>query len=236
MKKDIKAERTGGSTASRSNWLRAAVLGANDGIVSVAALVVGVAGAMQSSTSLLTIGWAALIAGALSMAVGEYVSVSSQRDIEKMQLNQERFQLENYPKEELQELADMYEAKGLNASTAKLVAVELTAKDAFAAHADIEHNIDPNDLTNPLHAAVASGLSYLAGGVIPVLSIVLPSANLRVPLTFAAVLIALMVTGILSAHVSGAPKFRATARVVIGGVVAMIITFGIGKLFGTIGI
>jgi VIT1/CCC1 family predicted Fe2+/Mn2+ transporter len=224
------------STSATSNWLRAAVLGANDGIVSVAALVVGVAGALTSSAALMATGTAGVVAGSLSMAVGEYVSVSSQRDIEKVQLDRERFQLENYPEEELEELAHLYEEKGLSPTTAKLVAKELTAKDAFAAHADIEHGIDPNDLTNPRHAAFASGLSFMAGGLVPLLAIIIPSAAWRVPVTFAAVFAALILTGVLSARVTGAHPFRATLRVVAGGALAMAITFGIGRLFGVVGL
>jgi VIT1/CCC1 family predicted Fe2+/Mn2+ transporter len=217
------------------NWLRAAVLGANDGIVSVASIVVGVAGASNSSGFILTAGIAGLAAGALSMAVGEYVSVSTQRDTEKALLAKERLELATVPDEEFEELASLYEAKGLSKETARTVAEELTAHDAFAAHVDAELHIDPNALANPWHAAIASAASFLSGAVIPLIAIALPPASLRVPVTFAAVLLALAVTGVVSAHAGGASKSRATLRVVAGGALAMAITFGIGKFFGVIG-
>jgi VIT1/CCC1 family predicted Fe2+/Mn2+ transporter len=220
------------ASTSRQNWLRAAVLGANDGIVSVAALVVGVAGASVSSESILVVGIAGVLAGALSMSVGEYVSVSSQKDVEMAYLEKERFELENYPEEELEELTQIYEKKGLKRETAMLVAQELTEKDVFAAHADAELNIDPNALTNPVEAAIASAVSFAAGAIIPLLAITLPPANVRIPIEFAAVLVALVITGFWSAHVSDTSKTRAILRVVIGGVIAMIITFGVGHLFG----
>src|SRR3989344_2376511 len=181
-------------TGAQSNWLRAAVLGANDGIVSIAALVVGVAGATAASGHILITGIAGLLAGALSMAVGEYVSVSSQRDIEKALLAKERLELEQYPEQELEELATIYEKKGLGRSTAEVVARELTAHDVFGAHVEAELNINPEDLTNPWHAAVASGASFMAGAIIPLLAIILPPAGARIPITFVAGLIALFIT------------------------------------------
>ncbi len=214
------------------NWLRAAVLGANDGVVSVASIVLGVAGAVKSSEFVLTAGVAGLVAGALSMAVGEYVSVSTQRDSEEAQLERERYELMHEPEHELAELVGLYQAKGLTPATAKLVADELTAHDAFAAHADAEFNTDPNDLTNPVHAAFASALSFTIGGIIPLLAIVLPPLHLRIIVTFVAVLIALIVTGILSAKLGGSKKVRATIRVVFGGMVAMVATYAAGLLFG----
>jgi VIT1/CCC1 family predicted Fe2+/Mn2+ transporter len=222
-------------SGTRLNWLRAAVLGANDGIVSVAAIVVGVAGASDSLGYILTAGVAGLAAGALSMAVGEYVSVSTQRDTERALLEKERRELRDEPEEELEELASLYEAKGLSKATARGVAEELTAHDAFAAHVDAELHIDPDALTNPWHAALASGASFLSGAFIPLIAILLAPASSRIPATFAAVLVALVVTGTLSAHAGGANKLRATLRVVLGGALAMAITFGIGKMFGVIG-
>ena len=150
------------NVSKKSNWLRAAVLGANDGIVSTAGLVVGVAGATDSKLIILTAGLAGIIAGALSMAAGEYVSVSTQRDIEKSLLEKERKELKDSPEYELAELASLYQAKGLSKQTALLVAKELTKKDAFAAHVDIELGIDPNNLTNPWSAAYASAASFFA--------------------------------------------------------------------------
>jgi VIT1/CCC1 family predicted Fe2+/Mn2+ transporter len=220
------------SAGSKLNWIRASVLGANDGIVSVAALVVGVAGATDSAGFILTAGTAGVLAGALSMAVGEYVSVSSQRDTEKALIEKERRELETEPDKELEELTEIYEAKGLSRPTATIVAKELTAHDAFAAHLEAELHIDPANLTNPWHAAYASAASFFAGAVLPMVAITLPPPEWRIPVTFISVIIALAVTGSVSAHVGGANKTRAVIRVVIGGALAMAITFGIGKLFG----
>ena len=218
------------------NWLRAAVLGANDGTVSVASIVVGVAGASNSAGFILTAGIAGLTAGALSMAVGEYVSVSTQRDTEKALLEKERKELEQAPEAELEELTTIYQSKGLSRPTAETVARELSVHDAFAAHAEVELRIDPNELTNPWHAAGASAISFLAGGIIPLLAIILPPAEVRIPVTFVAVLIALIITGALSAHAGDANKTTATLRVTIGGILAMMITYSVGKLFGVAGI
>jgi VIT1/CCC1 family predicted Fe2+/Mn2+ transporter len=218
------------------NALRAAVLGANDGIVSTASLVLGVAGAAASSNVILITGVAGLTAGALSMAVGEYVSVSTQRDTEKALLAKERHELDTVPESELEELVGIYESKGVSRDTAKRVAIELTAHDAFAAHVDVELHINPNFLTNPLHAAYASAASFTAGSLIPLLAITLPPESWRVTATFISVLIALIITGSLSAHAGGASKRTATVRVVAGGILAMVITYGIGRLFGLSGI
>lgn len=223
-------------TSSKLNWLRAGVLGANDGIVSVSSVIVGVAGATSESRAILTAGVAALVAGALSMAVGEFVSVSSQKDSEKALLAKEKFELENMPKEELEELVTIYEKKGLSRATADMVAKELTAHDVFQAHVDAELNIDPTNLTNPLHAAYASGISFLCGAIIPILAIVISPARLQVASTFISVIIALIITGTLSAHIGGSNKLTAVARVVLGGALAMIITYGVGYLFGVSGI
>lgn len=221
---------------SKLNWLRAAVLGANDGIVSVAALVVGIAGASDASGIILTAGIAGLLAGALSMAVGEYVSVSTQRDTERALLAKERYELEHEPEKELEELTGLYEAKGLSHATAATVAKELTAGDVFAAHVDAELHIDPNNLTNPWHAAFASAASFTAGAIIPLIAIALPPPSTRIIITFIAVFFALLITGTLSAQVGGANRTKAAIRVVVGGILAMIITFGIGKLFGVVGL
>lgn len=220
----------------RLNWLRAAVLGANDGVVSIAALVVGVAGASNSLNFILTAGIAGILAGALSMAVGEYVSVSTQRDSERALLVKERHELTNEPEKEKMELIGIYEAKGLCHATATTVAEELTAHDVFAAHVDAELHINPNNLTNPWHAAFASAASFFTGAIIPLVAIILPPPDLRITVTFIAVFIALIITGTLSAHVGGSNKTRATIRVVLGGTLAMIITFTVGKLFSTVGI
>ncbi len=224
------------NSSSRLNWLRAAVLGANDGVVSVASIVVGVAAASNSAGFILTAGVAGLVAGALSMAVGEYVSVSTQRDTEKALLEKERFELLHEPEAELEELASLYETKGLTRETAQKVAQELTAHDAFAAHVDAELHIDPNNLTNPWQAALASAASFLSGAVIPLIAILLPPASVRIPVTFVAVLFVLVITGALSATAGGAGKGKAILRVVVGGALAMAVTFGIGRIFGVVGI
>ena len=158
----------------RLNWLRAGVLGADDGIVSVAGIVIGVAGATASRGTIFTAGLAGLVAGAVSMALGEYVSVSSQRDSESAQLTQERRELAQIPGQELAELTAIYEAKGLSAATARTVAEELTAHDAFAAHADAELHISPDDLASPVQAAAASALSFTLGALLPLLAILFP--------------------------------------------------------------
>ena len=224
------------SMAGRSNWLRAAVLGANDGIVSVAGLVVGVAGATDSKIIILTAGLAGIAAGALSMAAGEYISVSTQRDIEKALLQKERDELRDYPEQELEELTQLYQRKGLSQQTAIIVAKELTAKDAFAAHVDVELRLDPGDLTNPWHAAFASALSFLVGALIPVAVIMLPLGNLTVPVAFVSVIIALIITGALSAKAGKSSMRTSIIRVVIGGVIAMAITYGIGRIFNIAGV
>ncbi|MDV7083027.1 VIT family protein [Rhodococcus sp. IEGM 248] len=221
------------SLASRLNWLRAGVLGANDGIVSTAGLVVGVAAATTERSAIFTAGFAGLAAGAVSMALGEYVSVSTQRDTERALLSKERRELTETPDVEFEELVAMYEAKGLSGDTARTVARELTDHDAFAAHVDVELGIDPDDLTNPWQAAGSSALSFTLGALVPLLAILLPPVHLRIPVAFFAVLVALALTGTVSAALGGAPRTRAVLRVVLGGALAMIVTYGIGQLVGT---
>ena len=192
--------------ASRLNWLRAGVLGANDGIVSVAALVVGVAAATTDSNVILIAGVASLLAGAISMALGEYVSVSSQRDSERALIAKETWELENEPDEELAELAGFYEAKGLSSATAQQVAVELTKHDALAAHLEVELHITEQDVSNPWHAAYASAIAFTVGAALPLLAVLLPPAEWRIGATFFAVLVALVITGWLSAHLGNSPS------------------------------
>ena len=211
-------------------------MGANDGIVSVAGLIIGVAGATNSATAILTAGIAGMVAGAIAMAAGEYVSVSSSKDTEKAILDKERYALKKFPERELMELAQIYREKGLTAQTAKQVAKELSKKDVFAAHAYAELNIDPNNLTNPWQAGLASAGSFLSGAAVPLIAIVISPALIKVPITFIAVIIALVITGVLSAKAGGAGVVRATIRVVLGGALAMIATFIIGKLFAVSGI
>ena len=230
------AEPHGGGTATRLNWLRAAVLGANDGIVSTAGLVVGVAGATASRTAILTAGLAGLFAGALAMASGEYVSVSSQRDAEKAMLALERRELADSPQAEVVELTRIYESKGLQPGLARQVAERLTAHDALAAHAEAELGIDPQQLAHPGHAAAASFLSFTAGALLPLLAITLVPEPARIAVTVAAVLAALIVTGAASAKLGRAPRVPAVVRNVVGGAIAMGVTYGIGALIGAAGI
>ena len=218
--------------ASRLNWLRAGVLGANDGIVSVAALVVGVAAATTDSGVILIAGVASLLAGAISMALGEYVSVSSQRDSERALIAKETWELENEPAEELAELAGFYVAKGLSAQTAQQVAIELTEHDALAAHLEVELHITADGMSNPWHAALASAVAFTVGAALPLLAVLLPPAEWRIGATFFAVLVALVITGWLSAHLGSSPKPRAIARIVIGGILALAVTYVIGALIG----
>jgi len=221
------------SASGLLNWLRAAVLGANDGIVSVAGLVMGVAGATTDRHAIFIAGTAGLVAGALSMAAGEYVSVSTQRDTEQALLAKERRELEDEPEEELAELAGLYRDKGLSEALALQVAEELTAHDALAAHAEVELGIDPDDLTNPWHAALASMVAFTVGGALPLLTIMLFSQSLRVGATVVAVVVALAITGFLSARIARADVRRALLRNVLGGLLAMIVTYGIGALVGS---
>lgn len=218
--------------ASRLNWLRAGVLGANDGIVSVAALVVGVAAASEGTRPVLIAGIAALLAGAISMAMGEYVSVSSQRDTERALIAKEKWELENLPDEELAELAQMYEEKGLKPETAKQVALELTANDALAAHLEVELLLTQDDVSSPWHAAFASAVAFTVGALLPLLAILLPPHDWRIPTTFAAVIFALIVTGWISATFGASSRRVAIARVVAGGVAALAVTYGIGEILG----
>jgi VIT1/CCC1 family predicted Fe2+/Mn2+ transporter len=217
----------------RLNWLRAGVLGANDGIVSVAALVVGVAGATTDTGALFLAGIAGLVGGAISMALGEYVSVSSQRDSERALIAKERGELRDMPDQELEELTQLYRDRGLSDETARQVARELTAHDALAAHLEVELHIDQDDLVNPWHAALSSAVSFTLGALLPLLAILLPPPQWRVPVTFAAVLIALAATGTVSAALGGAPRARAATRLVIGGALALAATWLIGTLLGT---
>jgi len=222
--------------AGRLNWLRAGVLGANDGIVSVAAIVVGVAGATPELPPIITAGVAGLVGGAISMALGEYVSVSSQRDSQRAMIAKERRELRDEPEVELEELTGLYEAKGLSRATAAQVAQELTAHDPLKAHLEAELNINEDDIASPMQAAGASALAFFLGALLPFLVILLTPAAVRIPITFAAVLIALALTGALSAKIGDSPVLRATLRLVVGGALALVATFAIGSLLGTSGV
>ena len=217
----------------RANKIRAAVLGANDGIVSVAGLVVGVAGATTTTSAIATAGVAGLVAGALSMGTGEYVSVSSQRDTEAAAVAQETAELATDPEGELAELIGLFEQRGLTHETATVVAEELTAKDALAAHSREELNIEPGQYVSPWAAAVSSLFSFTIGAALPLAAILIFDASWRIMATFVAVLLALTGTGYLSAKLASAPIGTAIARNVAGGALAMAVTFGVGALLGT---
>ncbi|MEU7005717.1 VIT family protein [Streptomyces sp. NPDC046332] len=229
-------EAHGGGLGTRLNWLRAAVLGADDGIVSTAGLVVGVAGATESRSALLTAGLAGLLAGSLSMAAGEYVSVSTQRDSEKAALAQERRELREEPEAELVELTELLAARGLTPAVAREAAEQLTARDALRAHARVELGIDPDRLTNPWHAAAASFLAFTAGALLPLLAIVIPPASTRLWITVLSVLAALALTGWWSARLGAAPPRRAVLRTMGGGALAMAVTYAVGSLLGAAGV
>ena len=218
---------------ARLNWLRAGVLGANDGIVSTAGIVIGVAAATVERSTIATAGIAGLAAGAMSMAAGEYVSVSTQRDTEKALLAKEKRELREMPDEELAELTQIYEDKGLTADLAAEVARQLTAHDALGAHAEAELGIDPEALTNPWHAAWASMSAFTLGALLPLLAIMLPPAGARIWVTAASVVVALAFTGWGSARLGQAPVRPAVLRNIAGGMVAMLVTYAIGALVGT---
>ena len=214
-------------------WLRAAVLGANDGVVSIASLVIGVAAADASTGAIFTAGLAGLVGGALSMAVGEYVSVSSQRDVEEADLERERRELRDEPEHELTELTALLAARGLSEETARMAARELTKHDALAAHAAEELGLQLDGLARPMQAATVSAIAFALGAALPLLAIGLSPASTRIWITAAATLVALAGLGTWSARLGGAPVARALLRVVFGGALAMGLTAGIGYLFGT---
>ncbi|MFP5452370.1 MAG: VIT family protein [Thermoleophilia bacterium] len=218
--------------AGREGWLRASVLGANDGILSTAGLVVGVAAADTSHAAIVTAGIAGVVAGALSMAAGEYVSVSSQSDVEASDLALERSELAEDPEGELLELARIYEARGLTPDLAHQVAVQLTEHGALEAHARDELGLAEHRLAQPLQAAWASGVAFVTGAVVPLAAIWFSPADLRVWITAAVTLIALGVLGGVGAQLGGAPRTRGAGRVMIWGAVAMLATGLIGALMG----
>jgi len=222
----------GSGVNSRLNWLRAGVLGANDGIVSTAGIVMGVAGATDHRGTILVAGVAGLAAGALSMAAGEYVSVSTQRDSELALLDKERRELDEDPEDELEELAGIYVEKGLSEELALEVARQLTDHDALGAHAEAELGIDPDDITNPWHAALASMVAFTVGALLPLLTITLFPPGLRVGGTVVSVLLALGLTGWASARFGYGPSGRAVLRNVAGGLFAMAVTYAIGSALG----
>lgn len=219
---------------SRIGWLRAAVLGANDGIVSTASLIVGVAAAEGSRSAVLVAGVAALFAGAMSMAAGEYVSVSSQADTEKADLARERRELEQQPDLEREELARIYEARGVERQTAVAVADQMTAHDALAAHARDELGMSEATAARPLQAAIASALAFTVGAAAPLAVVPVAPIRLLVPIVAVVSLLCLVTLGILGARGGGAPVGPSVLRVGFWGALAMAVTAGIGKLFGTV--
>jgi len=221
------------SMAAKLNWLRAGVLGANDGIVSTAGLVMGVAGATTDSGAILIAGIAGLVAGSISMAGGEYTSVSAQRDSERAALAKERKELAEQPEVELREFAWFYEQKGLSLELANKVAQELTAKDALKAHAEAELGIDSEQHVSPTHAAVASFVAFAAGSLLPLLAVTGPWIEARIPITVAAVVLSLGITGYVGAKIGGARWLPAVIRNVVVSLLTMGITYGIGYLVGT---
>lgn len=218
--------------SQRAGWLRAAVLGADDAIVSTASLLIGVAASSASLHSLLVTGVAALVAGSMSMAVGEYVSVSSQRDAEHADIEIEQRQLEGEPQAELRELTLIYINRGLDKNLAHQVAVQLTRHDELTAHLRDELGIDRNELARPLQAAWISALSFGSFALLPLMALLLAPSAWRIPGIAALSLVSLATLGALGAHLGGAPRFRAALRVCIGGSLAMAATALIGHLVG----
>jgi VIT1/CCC1 family predicted Fe2+/Mn2+ transporter len=228
----IELDSQSASIASRLNWLRAGVLGANDGIVSTAGMIFGVAGAAVSDRTILIAGVAAVSAGALSMAVGEYVSVSSQKDSEKAEIETERRQLAADPEYGLKQLTGLVTAQGIDPELARQVAVQLTAKDALTAHARLELGIDPDALTNPWHAGLSSMIAFTLGGLVPLIAFFVSPHSIEVTVTAFAVVVALAATGSVSASLGRASMVRAALRTVAGGLLAMGISYAIGATIG----
>jgi VIT1/CCC1 family predicted Fe2+/Mn2+ transporter len=218
--------------AHRVGWLRAMVLGANDGIISTAALVLGMAAADASRSTLLTAGMAGLVAGAVSMALGEYVSVASQRDTEKSDIAKETWELKHQADMELDELTGIYRARGLSPDLAREVAVQLTEHDALGAHLRDELGIAADDLANPMQAAVSSAAAFAIGAAVPMIAASLAGASVRIVTILAVSVVALVVLGFTGARAGGAHPKRPIVRVVVGGILAMGITMLVGKIFG----
>ncbi len=219
---------------TRIGWLRAAVLGANDGVVSTASLVIGVAAAHAVRGDILLAGAAGLSAGAMAMAAGEYVSVSSQSDTEKADLARETSELASYPAAELAELTAIYVARGVAPDLARQVAVQLTAKDALGAHARDELGISDVSTARPIQAAVASAAAFTTGALAPLAAVVIAPLALLTPVVAIVALVSLILLGVAGARAGGAPILKAVMRVTFWGVLAMVTTAGIGRLFGTV--
>ncbi len=218
--------------STRNHWLRAAVLGANDGLISTSSLLIGIAAANSSSQTLLLTGFAALTAGALSMAAGEYISVSSQADTEKADLDKERHELIHNPERELVELTKIYEMRGLNHTLAHQVAIALTEHDALGAHARDEIGLTDLSEAKPMHASIASALAFITGAMLPIIGILMLPAQTLVWSLASLTVVGLILLGVVSARLGGAPIIPATTRVVVWGILAMLATWLIGRLFG----
>ena len=216
----------------RIGLLRAMVLGANDGIISTACLILGVAAANASRETIITAGIAGLVAGAASMAIGEYVSVSSQRDAEQADIAKEKWELEHTPEHELDELTEIYVAKGLSNQLARDVAVELTKGDALKAHMAEELGISHATMARPLQASVSSASSFSIGAAIPLVAAALASSSQRIATTIVVAIFALVALGVSSSKAGGAHPARPTARIVVGGLVAIAFTMAVGHFVG----
>jgi VIT1/CCC1 family predicted Fe2+/Mn2+ transporter len=223
-----------GRILSTLNWLRAGVLGANDGIVSTAAIIFGVAGASATHSTIMLAGIAAVAAGALSMAAGEYVSVATQRDLEMAELARAKANLERDPEHELQMLARLFEQRGVESELAIEVSRQMSAKDALSVHARAELGIDPEAVTNPWAAAIASLVSFAVGGLIPILSMLLSPRAAEIWVTGVAVVIAMALTGGVSARLGRMPLMPSVVRNIAGGLLAMAVTYGVGNVVGTL--
>ncbi len=222
-----------GGLGAKLNWLRAGVLGANDGVVSGAGITIGVAVANPSALpEIMLAGVAGLLAGASAMAMGEYVSVSSQRDTEEAVIAKERHDLSQSPHEEFEELVEVYRRQGLSEVTARSVVKELSAHNQLGAHLRAEYGIHQDELTTPWHAAFASAVSFTAGFMLPLAAMALCSAEVRIPVTVMVGLVGLLITGAVSAVISGSPMARPILRNIVGGSIAMAATWSIGHLFG----
>ena len=220
----------------RAGWLRAAVLGADDGIVSVASVAIGVIASGASTKAVLTAAAAALVAGAMSMAAGEYVSVSSQRDTERADLDQERGELQARPEDEKRELTEIYVKRGLSPELAHQVAESLMTADSLGAHARDELGLDAATLARPVQAALSSAASFTIGAVLPIIAFLLAPTSARTAAVVVSALLALVVLGVAGARAGGAPMLRAALRVGLGGGFAMAVTAGVGRLVGGIGL
>jgi vacuolar iron transporter family protein len=216
----------------RAAWLRAAVLGANDGLISTASLIVGVAAADSSRSAVLVAGIAGLTAGALSMAAGEFVSVSSQRDTERADIERERAELVDSPEAEHEELIQIYRNRGLSKELSERIADELSSGDRLTVHARDELGLNTEALANPTQASIVSALSFVLGAVVPILIVAISPESIRVPITMAITLVGLVALGSVGARIGGAPPRRAALRVLIGGSLALLIALGIGRLTG----